>query len=64
MDGAVDSGPGERRMLHEGNRSPTELGPNDCVAVVELGLWSMLSTAAMVKMLPLILGGQTTCSFW
>ena len=35
---------------------------NDCVAVVELGLWSMLSTAAVVKTSPLIVGGQTTCS--
>ena len=33
-------------------------------AVVELGLWSMLSTAAVVNTLPRRVGGQTTFSVW
>jgi len=36
---------------------------NDCFGVVELGLWLMLSTVAVVKTPPVILGGQTTCSW-
>jgi len=34
----------------------------DSIVVVELHLWSILSTAAVVKMSPRISAGQTTCS--
>ena len=36
----------------------------DKLAVVELGLWSILSTAAVIKTWPRNCGEHTTCSLW
>ena len=54
---SVHSFASERGVLEEGT-----VPWKDPFAVVELGLWSMLSMADVVKTLLRIFGGQTTCS--